>query len=131
MTFVDTGSWFATLVPSDRHHVEAASWFRQNRGPLITADYVVDETLTLLRTRGEPDRALAVADAFLSGSLATIHYLTPEEIRAAWDVFQTFADKQWSFTDCTSKVVMEALRISTVFAFDHHFRQFGTILVVP
>jgi predicted nucleic acid-binding protein len=30
-----------------------------------------------------------------------------------------------------SKVVMESLGVGTVFAFDHHFRQFGTVEVVP
>lgn len=40
-------------------------------------------------------------------------------------------DKQWSFTDCTSRVVMERLGIQKVFAFDDHFRQFGTVTVVP
>jgi predicted nucleic acid-binding protein len=78
MTFVDSGAWFATFVPSDRSHVEATRWFHQNSSPLITTDYVVDETLALLRARGELDRAVAVA--FFSGELATIHYLTPDEI---------------------------------------------------
>lgn len=29
---------------------------------------------------------------------------------AAWEVFQKFEDKAWSFTDCTSRVVMERPR---------------------
>jgi predicted nucleic acid-binding protein len=45
---------------------------------------------------------------------------------AAWEVFERFnQDKEWSFTDCTSKVVMENLGIQHVFAFDHHFDQMG------
>ena len=131
MTFVDSGGRFATFVPSDRRHGEATRRFGWNTSPLITTDYVVDETLTLLRAGGELARAIAVADAFFSGELAMIHYITPEEIRAAWGVFRTFGDKQWSFTDCTSKVVMETLGLSTAYAFDHHFRQFGSVLIVP
>jgi predicted nucleic acid-binding protein len=53
------------------------------------------------------------------------------EILRAWEVFRHFADKEWSFTDCTSKVVMEDLGIDTAFTFDHHFRQFGSVTVVP
>jgi uncharacterized protein len=131
MTFVDTGAWFATFVPFDRRHVEANRWFQRNTSPLVTTDYIIDETLTLMRARGERDRAIAVADAFFAGELATIHYLTQDEIRAAWDVFQKYDDKDWSFTDCTSKVVMETLGIATAFAFDHHFRQFGAFAIVP
>ena len=29
----------------------------------------------------------------------------------AWETFEQFDDKNWSFTDCTSKVVMEQLGI--------------------
>ena len=32
--------------------------------------------------------------------------------------------KDWSFTDCTSKVIMERLRMTHAFAFDSHFRLF-------
>jgi predicted nucleic acid-binding protein len=45
--------------------------------------------------------------------------------------FRRFADKDWSFTDCTSCVVMQKLGITTACSFDHHFRQFGTVSVVP
>jgi uncharacterized protein len=58
MIFVDTGAWFAAIVPTDPNHQRAASFLATNREPLITTDYVVDETLTLLRARGERQRAL-------------------------------------------------------------------------
>lgn len=66
-----------------------------------------------------------------SGELAKVHYLTAADIAAAAELFRTYADKDWSFTDCTSKVVMESLGITTAFSFDRHFRQFGNITVVP
>ena len=46
-------------------------------------------------------------------------------------VVETFSDKEWSFTDCTSRVLMEKLRIERAFAFDQHFLQFGGVKVVP
>ena len=106
-------------------------WFHQNTLPLTTTDYVIDETLTLLKARGETGRALVVAEEFFRGELATIHFLTEREIRTACDVFRKYADKEWSFTDCTSKVVMESLHLTTAFTFDHHFQQFAGIHVVP
>src|SRR5438477_11170494 len=101
MIFVDSGAWFATFVPSDRRQRDATQWFVQNTRPLITTDYVLDETLTLLRSRGEPARAVASSDEFFLGELAAIHFLTASEIRAAWDIFRRYSDKEWSFTDCT------------------------------
>ncbi len=35
------------------------------------------------------------------------------------------------FADCTSKVVIEKLGLAYAFAFDQHFRQFGTVAIVP
>ena len=40
----DTGAWFAAVVPSNPNHA-AAQWFAANTTPLITSDYIVDETL--------------------------------------------------------------------------------------
>jgi len=131
MIFVDSGAWFAAAVPSDHRHAEAQRWMGQNREELITSDYVVDETPTLLRARGEPHRALTLGNQFFRGDLTAIHYLTEEDIRAGWEVFHRYPDKEWSFTDCTSKVVMERLQLVTAFAFDRHFYQFGAVVVVP
>ena len=44
-------------------------------------------------------------------------------------IFERFnQDKKWSFTDCTSKVLMERLGIVEVFSFDHHFEQMGFVM---
>lgn len=46
----------------------------------------------------------------------------------AWKVFEQFnVDKQWSFTDCTSFVVMKQRSMMEAFTFDHHFAQMGFI----
>lgn len=131
LTFVDTGAWFALYVPQDPDHIAACSWLAANRPVLVTTDYVIDETLTLLRARGRRNTVIEFGEDVYAGKLGTICYLTKEQIAAAWDTFRRFADKDWSFTDCTSKVVMESLGIAEAFSFDHHFRQFGTVTVVP
>ena len=131
MIFVDTGAWFASVIPSDQHHVDAVRWLEANRQPLVTTDYVIDETLTLLRMRGHTSRASALGEGLFSSHLAHVYYLTDEDVLATWRVFEQYSDKEWSFTDCSSKVVMTRLGIDTAFAFDHHFRQFGFVNVVP
>lgn len=102
-----------------------------NTEPLITTDYILDETLTLLKARGEYQRAIRLGQNLFNEAEARLYYLTTEDIMAAWRMFLRFSDKDWSFTDCTSKVVMEKLGMTTAFTFDHHFRQFGGITVVP
>ncbi|MEK7832748.1 MAG: PIN domain-containing protein, partial [Acidobacteriota bacterium] len=98
---------------------------------LVTTDYVIDETLTLLRARGYDHRAQMLGEAFFGNSLADVHYLDERQIRAAWDVFRLYQDKKWSFTDCSSRVVMETLNITKAISLDRHFHQFGTIEVFP
>jgi uncharacterized protein len=129
--FVDTGAWFASMVRGDANHAVAAAWLAQNAEPLITTDDILSETLTLLVVRGQRQVAEAFGAAIFGGTLAGLHLVTPEEFHAAWQVFLRFQDKEWSFADCTSKVVMEKLGITTALSFDRHFRQFGTVNVVP
>jgi predicted nucleic acid-binding protein len=132
MIFVDSGAWFAYLIQTDQNHPRAVEWMGGNHEPLLTTDYIVDETLTLLRSRGHNEKAVAWGTALVTtDELAKVHRVTETEFTLAWIVFSTFRDKEWSFTDCTSKVVMEALGVTTAFGFDQHFRQFGTVRLVP
>ena len=118
MIFVETGAWFAAFVANDADHLAASAWLTENREPLITTDWVVDELLTLLRMRGEGQRALRLGEALLDEEIAELHWVTRNEVFAAWDVSRRFADKQWSFTDCVSKVVMARCGIRMAFAFE-------------
>jgi len=131
MVFVDTGAWFARHVPSDPDHARVKAWFDSNPEPLLTTDYCVDETVTLLPARGHVQRALQLGRALFEGQLARLHFLTPDQIRRAWVLFEQRASAGWSFTDCTSKVVIDELSIRTAVALDEHFRQFGTTTIAP
>ena len=129
--FVDTGAWFAYFVRRDPDHAAATDWLRENRLPLVTTDYVLDELLTLLKLRESHRVAAAAGEALLRENVATVERLTETDFRAAWEVFRQYRDKAWSFTDCTSKVVMERLGVTHAFAFDTDFEEFGTIIRVP
>lgn len=131
MIFVDTGAWFASFVPNDSDHATADAWMEANVDLLVTTDYVIDELLTLLKIRGEFQRALRLGASLFAGEIAHVEWVTPDDLRQAWAIFQRYHDKDWSFTDCVSRVVMERLGIRTAFAFDDDFRQFGTVTVVP
>jgi predicted nucleic acid-binding protein len=128
--FVDTGAWYAASVPSDADHIAATQFMRTNREPLVTSDYIYDELLALFRARRHPNRAKDWITQLQLGRWGIVE-VTAADRDQATDVFFRFSDKSWSFTDCTSRVVMERLGIQRVFAFDDHFRQFGTVTVVP
>jgi len=111
MIFVDTSAWFACVVPHDSDYGTASDWLKANRERLITTDYVIDETLTLLKARHEYERAVALRARLFSGDLTEAYHVTEMDVRSAWQGFHAYADK--------------------AFSVDKHFMQFGNVLVVP
>lgn len=130
MIFVDTGAWFARFVPDDPDHGPVARWFDGNVERLITSDYCIDETLTLLLARKRPRLALQAGRELFAQSLSEVYFLSRDTIERAWNLFQQQVSSGWSFTDCTSKVVIDELRLRAAVALDDHFRNFG-IEVLP
>jgi len=129
--FVDTGGWFAYFVRRDSDHPAAVQWMKTNRLPLLTTDFVLDELSTLLKLRESYAVAVAVGNTLLHTGVTKVERVSEEDFTSAWIIFEQYSDKEWSFTDCTSKVVMERLGITHAFAFDNHFEQFGTVIRVP
>jgi predicted nucleic acid-binding protein len=128
--FVDTGAWFALSVPRDPDHSAAVGFLSENRERLVTSDYIWSELLTLFRARGETPRVARWVRQFEDGDFDLVR-ASEGDFTAATQIFLQFADKHWSFTDCVSRVMMQRLGITRAFAFDDHFRQFGTVAVVP
>ena len=129
--FVDAGAWFAYFVRRDSDHHSARSWISTNESPLVTSDYILDELFTLLKIRESHVVAVAAGKVLIEERICQIIKITPEDFTRAWAIFVQFSDKGWSFTDCTSKVIMERLNISTAFSFDGHFEQFGSVIRLP
>lgn len=130
MIFVDTGAWFARFVPDDPDHSRVTSWFAANHEPLVTSDYCVDELLTLLVFRKRPKLAVEVGRELFDETIARLHFVTRDQIQRAWILFRQRASAGWSFTDCTSKIVIDELNVSTAVALDRHFAEFG-VNVLP
>jgi predicted nucleic acid-binding protein len=126
--FVDTAGWMACADAADPAHERArtARDAALEAGQLlVTTDYVVDETLTLVRMR----LGLAAAEAWwtqIEGS-SRVRHEAIDALRAekARSIFFRHRDKDYSFTDCTSFVVMRELRLKEALTTDRHFRQMG------
>jgi predicted nucleic acid-binding protein len=130
--FVDTSAWDALEDRSDSNHAAAVRYraiLRQERMPLYVINFVLDECYTLLLHNVGYARTVAfkgTIDRMQAGNVLTVVHVSEEIERAAWDVFARFnQDKTWSFTDCTTKVVMDSLGIQHIFAFNYHFEQMG------
>lgn len=126
--FTDTAGWMACADQNDPAHVVAVQtrdrWL-ESGGRLLTTDYIIDETLTLLRMR----LGLSATEmwwAQVEGStLLRWEWIGIERIDRAREIFFRFRDKDYSFTDCTSFVVMKELRLNQALTTDRHFGQMG------
>lgn len=56
---------------------------------------------------------------------------TNAQYQAARAILRRYSDKDFTLTDATSFVVMEALGIREAFTFDDHFRQYGFEVLSP
>jgi predicted nucleic acid-binding protein len=131
MIFVDTSVWYAAYVEEEPEHLEADALLAAPSDRLVTTDYVVDELLTLFVARGNRPIAKAVGQLLWSATVCEVVWVERSDVEAAWQIFLTFDDKNWSFTDCVSYAVMKRLQITNAFALDEHFRQFGFAVVRP
>ena len=127
---MDTAGWVACADAADPAHNKSAgardAWLQEG-GVLVTTDYVADETLTLLRVR----LGLGTAEAWwqqVDGSpRLRWEYVSLARADKARGFFFRYRDKEFSFTDCTSFVVMRELKLREVLTTDHHFVQAGFI----
>lgn len=123
--FVDTSAWFAYVNRDDSNHAAMQEVLRQHQGRLVTSNYVFDETVTLCRHRLGHAVAARVGAALLDPTSADLIRIGVEDEHAAWGLFVARADKLYSFTDCTSFVLMRRLGLGRSAALDDHFRQEG------
>ncbi len=128
--FVDTSGWYALADGRDPHHEAAKGWFEQNALPLVTTDYVLDETLTFIRMKLGHPLAVDFGGRLLGSALAQLVPVTLEDRDAAWEIFKKFKDQKFSFTDCTSFAVMKRLGLKQALTADKHFQVMGFTLVI-
>ena len=129
MIFVDTSAWYAAEVVDDINHKKARNFLVQlaqgKHGVAITSDYVLDETLTLLRSRRGQLDAITFIDKIRKSKSIRIFWVSENVFDKALDIFRKRSDAMWSFTDCTSFALMSDLSITEAFTFDSHFEQAG------
>lgn len=123
--FVDTGAWYAAADQNDPDHDTVAEAFREHRGRLLTSNFVLDETLTLVRYRLGWHIAQRLGENLRNGHLARLERITPRDEEAAWTIFKTYSDKRFSYTDCTSFALCDRMKPQLCLAIDRDFRSYG------
>lgn len=126
--FADTSFFKGYADEKDDFHMQSLAIFgrlRDTKTTLVTSNYVLDETFTLLRVRCDLATAVnfkAILEEFETG-LKIVRVLAADDAHA-WEWFINDWSKL-SFTDCVSFAMMKRLEITHVAAFDEHFKRAG------
>jgi uncharacterized protein len=130
LIFVDTGAWVALNNSSDKYHFIAVSAHKSllDSGYFyITSNYVLDETYTFLLYNTGHKKAVEFGTDMTSfaeeGAIQVIQ-IDEELQKKAWTIFESYSDKDFSFTDCTSFAICDSMEIKEAFSFDKHFEQY-------
>lgn len=126
--FVDSSAFKAVVDVKDQFSEQGAEiWTKlyDNKQCLITSNYILDETFTLVRIKCGIDEVYKLRDMLAENPrfVRVMRVMAKDEAKA-WDWF----GEDWSrlsFTDCVSFAMMERLGIKRVFGFDAHFQRAG------
>ncbi len=94
---------------------------------MITTSYILDEILTLVRFRISIKASVDFSRKIRKSEIVKIVRVSEDIEEKALDLFEKYDDKDFSFTDCVSFVVMWMMEIKETFAFDKHFDQMGFV----
>ena len=126
--FADANGWIALNSKRDQGHDTAV---RMNKALLekghryVTTNFVLDETYTGLLMKVGHFAAVDFGERIRGTQTVQVIRITEELEKEAWNLFKHYSDKEFSFTDCTSFVVMRQWNLMEAFTNDHHFEQMG------
>lgn len=128
MIFVDTSFWVALRNKRDNHHGLARTLLtRRASGALVTSNHVRGETWTYLRRRAGHGSATAFLDALDHSARVQVVHVDPAQEADALRWLRRHDEREYSFVDATSFVLMRALRIREALAFDGGFAAAGFV----
>lgn len=128
--FIDTSALVALFDKKDKNHIKAKSILekiRADKVKMLVTDYIFDESITTVLAAAGHKIAITVGEFILSSKIIEMVWLNETIKIKAWEFFKRHADKGFSFTDCTSFIIMKELNLIDYFAFDEDFKQAGFI----
>jgi predicted nucleic acid-binding protein len=124
--FADTSFWVALRNRRDAHHEDAKRLLTEHAGTqLTTTNHVRGETWTYLRRRSGHNGAVGFLDVIERSPRITVARVSDEAEQRALAWLRIHDEREYSFVDATSFIVMGARRIREALAFDGDFSAAG------
>lgn len=132
MRFVDTSFWFSLQDRLDRRHGEAAALAAgQRRQRLLSSNHVVGETWTIIRRRLGHGAGVGFLDRLQALPNLEVAHVDEALETEAWAWLRRHDEREYSFVDATSFVLMRNRRIREALAFDGEFAAAGFFELRP
>jgi len=129
--FVDTSAFYAFFDQSDGQHGRVVQALQPAPEDLLTSNYTLDELTTLLRVRNfEMHQFQEFISSLWKEDACQVLRATADIDLEAWEMRQKFADQRFSFTVCTSFVLMKRLKLTKVCSLDADSPIAGFVLVI-
>ncbi len=126
IVFVDTSGILSVMNADDQYHTAgAALWYQwiKERPQLITSNYVILETVSLLQRRMGMDTVRSFHQHI--SPVIQVKWITAEIHQASVIALLTANRRHLSLVDCTSFEIMRDSDLHSVFTFDRHFSDQG------
>lgn len=120
--FVDANFFCALYNDSDAHYSKAeVIATRLNDFRLITSNFVLLETYTVLSQRASKREAIAFGELLKKDSPYAIYWISKEFEEEVWKIFKSIRNKNFSYVDASILAVMKKEKISHLLSFDTGF----------
>ena len=123
---IDTSAIYGMIDRADKYHAAAqvfgTRWLKE-ANQFVLLDWVFIEAMTLIKRHLGAALAVQVGQLLRKSPLYRRVVVLPDDEREVWAVFQQYADKDWSYSDCALLVMSRRLKVKQVFTYDAHFAQ--------
>ena len=125
---VDTSAWLALDNAADQRHPVASYYWTEldaQSARFIISSWILEEVMTLVSRRAGAQRAYLLGRRFLDSSALEIIQGDIGLESRAMILMRQRNEKDFSFTDAMSWVIVREYSVDAVFAFDRHLMMPG------
>ena len=123
--FFDTSFLYSFIDQKEIHHKSSVKLFDTLKFEdeiLVTSNYIISELITLFRARNfQLEKIIHFVNNLWNEKYYKVLRVTKEIDLEAWKMMRQYKDQDFSFTDCTSFILMKKNNIKKAFSLDKHF----------
>ena len=126
--FADANYWVALINRGDSLHEKALELSKTlAKVRIFTSQFIIIEVLNFFSSRGAflRKKAVKAVDNIVKNPNNVTVMLSNFLYLRALRLYRTRQDKQWSFVDCSSFIIMEDNEIREALTGDFHFQEAG------